>query len=225
MGRRGQRAWLVAALGGSLVLGCQASKNYPDEPLLQSKKPTAGKSTQAAPVQIAHADPPAPRVSNEALATMPSTPPASLASGPPLLGAPETHPASSTPAPLVATPAVRSMSRAEVTATPAVRQRVSGTFDHDPDYAWLQGVIDKHYQGRYYLRYCDHRHEDSWGGKVCLDDDPRLAQFQNDDVVFVEGAIVPEADPQRHEAWKRYPRYQIRSIKLVQRPNDVRAPN
>lgn len=102
--------------------------------------------------------------------------------------------------------------------------RVPGTYGHDSEYAWLQGVIDKHYRGHIYLRFCDPTVEDPWGGKVRIEDDPRLSQFQDGDVVFVEGNLVtgPEAAPS--DSWNHFPRYRIRSATLVQRKNEPVIP-
>jgi hypothetical protein len=98
-------------------------------------------------------------------------------------------------------------------------RQVSGNYGHSGDYSWLQGVVDKHYQGQLYLRYCDHSVEDAWGGKVCLLDDPRLAQLKDGDVIQVEGEIIPDHDQASRGPWHHYPHYQIRDLKVVQSKN------
>ena len=97
----------------------------------------------------------------------------------------------------------------------AVERKVHGTYGNGPDYGWLQGVVDRHYRGHWYLRYCDPSVEDKNGGKVCLADDPRLSQLKDGDVIFVEGEIVQEKEPVDRGPWHHYPRYQIRTMKPV----------
>lgn len=232
------RIWLTAALCGPLFLGCHsAASPLSTEPLLQSKKPVDGKiDEKAAPEALASVDPLAPPVPSEAVASMPPSfnqvPSASVAASSSVslrphdavtLAAPQVNAAAQTAAaplptrrPVTATPAVRSSQSASPAASLAVRKRVPGTFGHDAEYTWLQGVLDKHYHGHFYLRYCDPTVEDPWGGKVCFDEDPRLAQFKDGDVIYVEGAIVPEPDTSRHSGWKHYPRYKINAVKLVE---------
>lgn len=125
----------------------------------------------------------------------------------------ETPPAAPAHAP--ATPPVQGP---ELALTPAP-QPVAGVFGHDAGYAWLQGTIDKHYRGRLYLRYCDPTVDERWGGKVCLEDDPRLAEFKDDDVLFVEGQLASEPTTAPRDGWRQYPHYKIKSVKLVQRKN------
>ena len=87
---------------------------------------------------------------------------------------------------------------------------------HSDDHTWLQGELDRHYRGHLDLRYRPASEEDAFGGKVRLENDPRLAEFRAGDVVAVEGELVrdPEAEAQ---PWGQYPRYHIRSIHLVER--------
>jgi hypothetical protein len=102
----------------------------------------------------------------------------------------------------------------EVPASPPIRRQVPETYGHAADYTWLQGVLDKHYQGQFGLRYCEPSVEDRWGGKVTLADDPRLAQFHDGDQILVEGELV--GDQTARDARHRYPTYRIREIWLVQ---------
>jgi hypothetical protein len=113
-------------------------------------------------------------------------------------------------------PAVRVKDGQQASAVTAVQRRIPGIYGNAPDYGWLQGVVDKHYQGHWYLRFCDPSVEEKHGGKVCLVDDPRLAQLKDGDVVFVEGEIVPEKETVNRGPWHHYPRYQIRTLKQVQ---------
>jgi hypothetical protein len=96
-----------------------------------------------------------------------------------------------------------------------VRQ-VNGRFGHAGDYTWLQGELDKHYRGYLDLRYQSPSEEDAFGGKVRLEGDPRLGEFQAGDVVAVEGELIRDAEG-GSQAWGQYPRYRIRSIRLIER--------
>jgi hypothetical protein len=142
--------------------------------------------------------------------------------GRPAGGASETQPSvpaqavSTFSGPVAATPAVRVKESQTVPYATAVERKVHGTYGNGPDYGWLQGVVDRHYRGHWYLRYCDPSVEDKNGGKVCLADDPRLSQLKDGDVIFVEGEIVSEKDPIDRGPWHHYPRYQIRTLKQVQ---------
>ncbi len=214
MRQRMLRNWLAAGAWGCLLLGCEraAIKHpYPPDPLLISKKPVEGKPDKAGPVLTAQAEPSAPAV------------PASAALGRGLETTPQHHSNLESPEKngpsrptLPAVPAVRSSISPEVPATPALRRRVPGAYGHAPDYSWLQGVLDKHYRGHLNLRYCEAHLEDTWGGKVCLEDDPRLAQVKEGDVVVVEGGIVRENGQPLRGTWTHFPRYRIRDIQLVQ---------
>jgi hypothetical protein len=226
MGRRLSR-WAWAALASSVVLGCQSAQQGPHAPLLSSKQPVAGvPATSDAPVQVAEAEPKAPQLSADALASLPAgaEPAASLGLPTGSVRPSDTGPAAPPPADSPFRFAKRS--RGPVQATPAVRSSgpngdagpaLGGAeqFGHADDHTWLQGIFEKHYRGLCYLRFCDHATADSLGGKVCLDRDPVLDQFKDGDIVYVEGGINPEPDTERHEAWKHYPRYKVRSARLV----------
>jgi len=103
----------------------------------------------------------------------------------------------------------------EVPATPVVRHKVDGTFGRAADHTWLQGVLDKHYRGHFNLRYCDATAEDDWGGKVHLEEDEKLQQFQDGDVVYVEGELVRENGQVLRGHLNQYPRYRIRYAELI----------
>jgi hypothetical protein len=117
------------------------------------------------------------------------------------------------PVPIV--PALNTKPAPEVAATPVVRQKVDGTYGRAPDHAWLQGVLDRHYRGHFDLRYCDASVEDDWGGKVHLEEDERLQQFQDGDVIYVEGDLVRENGQVQLGHQNHYPRYRIRQVELV----------
>ncbi|MBY0527118.1 MAG: hypothetical protein K2R98_27230 [Gemmataceae bacterium] len=202
---------MAALLATGLAVGCHlpaGGDTYTKDPLLMTKKPTEGTfSAPVAPSQLASSEPKPPAFPT-ALVSL-STPvkidePATTPDRP---GVPA-QPTATRRGPVVATPAVRSSSTALV---PTV-------YGHAADHSWLQGVLDRHYQGHFDLRFCDPTIEDSWGGKVSLDDDPRLAQFLDDDIVRVDGELVP-ADAAQKKLWSHYPRYRIRDIRLIQRKN------
>jgi hypothetical protein len=115
---------------------------------------------------------------------------------------------------VVATPATRSKEITTVVTAPAIRRQVPETHGNATDYGWLQGVLEKHYAGRWELRYCNPSVEDKWGGKVSIIDDPKLALFKEGDLVLVEGELIPEAGPR--DAWRHFPQYRVREIWLAQ---------
>jgi hypothetical protein len=227
MGKRIYRlAWAITA-GTGLVMGCQsANHGAPGGPLLSSKPPVEGKPGASEPVQVADAEPKAPVLPQNALASLPDNREPAASIGLPTGSVRPRDADLQTPAnpfrtavgtrgPVNAIPATRM-----TPAIPAVSTaRPSGKYGHADDYSWVQGVLRKHYHGDYYLRFCDHSVEDSLGGKVCLDRDPLLAQFKDGDIVYVEGTVDHEADPTRHAGWQHYKRYHIRTIKLVEHGN------
>lgn len=198
----------AAVLAAGLLAGCQSNSRtapYPKDPLLLSKKPMeaapAASLREPVPPQLASAEPARPQ--------LPATALVSATAPQPYIGFAPSQPT------VVAKPVATI--RAPVVAVPAVRS--SGIYAHAPDHSWLQGPLDKHYQGHLSLRYCDAAVDDSWGGKVRLEADPRLAQFQDGDVIRVEGELLPRETGTAPEAWDHYPRYRIRSVELIQRKN------
>jgi hypothetical protein len=196
-------AW--AAMMG-LACGCHHVSEgdaYPKDPLLVSKRPVEGPLGEPqATTQLAYAEPAAPVVPAVTVAATNRTH-ETFASG---RGEVVAQPVGRERGPTVATPALRS--------TPAPAE--PGVYGHAPDHSWLLGVIDKHYAGHTQLRYCNASEDDSWGGKVSLENDPQLAPFQDGDVVRVEGELLP-VDPGQHDAWNHYPHYRVRDVKLIQR--------
>ena len=170
------RIWLAPLLVSGLVVGCERAAVRPQDPLLISKKPIEGKAQASKPIALAYNEPAAPPIPTTALASAPPDtrlldPERSycrldmVTFGKPLPASQfRTADATSTPAApegsnprqLQATPAVRNGS-GETLAVTAQRRQVSGPYGHSADYAWLQGILDKHYQGHFTLRYCDAR--------------------------------------------------------------------
>src|SRR5262249_19692512 len=99
--------------------------------------------------------------------------------------------------------------------SPAVRQRQAGTYGHAPDYSWLQGVLNRSRTGRLSLSYLDAKEHDAWGGKVCLEDDPRFTRFKEGAAVFVEGEIGMQNRQPMRDPIEHYPRYRIREIRAA----------
>jgi hypothetical protein len=84
-------------------------------------------------------------------------------------------------------------------------------YGHAPDYRWVAGVLDRHAKDGYWtIRYADFGTDDEWGGKVRLMDDPRLREFRNGDVVYVEGELM------RSAGGPAYPPYRVSEVKRVE---------
>lgn len=178
----------------------------PVSPATRPSPPVAAPTSSAAPSQpidpllsSATAPPPAP-----AFAAAPRQP-----IDPLLSTVPVTQPA-------VAAPSSAAFSTTPPPPPPPAPARFDGKYGHDAAYTTLQGVVDRHHHGHVYLRYCDPKVEDHWGGKVCFEDDPRLASVKEGDVIRVEGSIVPEADATRRHTWKHYPRFRISNVETIQ---------
>jgi hypothetical protein len=122
-----------------------------------------------------------------------------------------------------ATPNTVQVAKAEEIAAPsslppdvpaaAGRRSVAGNFGHDKDYHWLQGTLERHYRGYYCIRYCDPSVEDANGGKVRLIESACLEQFQEGDVIGVEGELIPDSTDSFHTN----PRYHIKDVWLVRK--------
>jgi hypothetical protein len=201
---------MAVSVGCSCVLGCgdkSAIHKQVRDPLLISKKPVEGQAERLAPTAVAYADPSPPPVPETAIATAPVKLEA--------IGVKSVERAETAPA-LTATPAVRTGPSATSAQTTS-RRGTASIYGHAPDHTWLQGVIDKHYQGHLSLRYCDPSEEDEWGGKVVLEDEPRLAEFKDGDVVRVEGEIVREDGKVKRGVWNHFAHYRFKDIRLIQR--------
>lgn len=219
-------ACLAVALGSGMIAGCQsgpAHHCYSDDPVLLSRTPVDGKPDSSAPTLVAHAEPAEPTMPPTAFAKAPSPSiPPTAVSAPSLLSIP-TPPADTNPKPAVAAaevPKTDFVPAGPISAITMSRRRVDGTYGRAADYTWLQGVLDKHYLGYLTLRYCDYSADDHWGGKVVLEDDSRLAQFHDGDVVQVEGELIAPSTSAADQPWQHYPRYRIRRIELIKRARD-----
>lgn len=179
----------LLVLGLLALAGCKTlpTKPYPADPLFLSREPTAGKASLRPTLLAAAAPVPRP----------PPFPAALLASPPPLVHADDSEASATPPLTPVTAPSLK---------PPPVMQ-------HADDYRWLVGVLDRHHDGRFFLRYCPATQPDRWGGKVRLQD-PRLASFRDGDHVRVEGVLAPLMDP---PAPGEAPRYHMQSIQLLRR--------
>lgn len=236
------RATGAAMLTVALFAGCQsdpATRPYADNPLLMSRQPlvippptayAASRRDPRAPVPMTlPTTPPATMVAQQPSAEKPEPPAvaaAAAAGGPVLPATTSAAPVPPEPPPPAAAPPPAPLPTQATTSAPlhddvpgpppsAVRL-VSGKYGHTSDYSWLQGEIDRTYRGSLDLRYCPASEEDTWGGKVRLADDPRLAEFRPGDVVSVEGEVVKDSASEGH-GWDQYPRFVIRDVKLVER--------
>jgi hypothetical protein len=195
---------LVAALISGCKLPC-ADKPYPHDPLFESKPPLEQKAAAAAsPVVVAAAvsDPKPPSFPQTLVASpAPFSKPDAIGPGTESLAA---RPMATLRQPVTAIPAVRRQFDEEV--------HQAAIYAYAPDYSWLEGTLEKHYEGHYALRYCEPTVPDRWGGKVLLNSDPRLADFHDGDVVRVEGVLLAGLDLAALAA-NGYPRYRIREVR------------
>jgi hypothetical protein len=178
-------------------------------PGLYQQPPSNLASARTTPDQ-ASPSPASPTFSPPAPQTATAIPPAPV---PPPESVPAPVPASAIDAPAPVVPA-------SVTAAPAIPptvRSVEGKYGHAADYTWLQGELDRHYRGHLELRYRAVSDEDPHGGKVRLEDDPRLAEFRPGDIIAVEGELLTEPDGGAGPSWSQYKRFHIRAIRLVER--------
>jgi hypothetical protein len=226
-----------------------ARHTYPQEPMLLSKSPVDGQIEGTELAQAPPSEPQPPPLPAEALATIPrpmpvgpATPLAVTPEPPPVAPTPPPEPARRTipaktaeksspppaamPAarrktvPVRTLPAQRSNEGPELPTTPAAESRSApDVYGHETNYGWIQGVLDKHYRGHLFLRYCDPTIEDRWGGKVRLEPDSRLSEFKEGDVLWMEGTLTVDEHSANQSSWLQYPRYRIKTIRLIQSAN------
>lgn len=198
-----------------------ASRTAADAPYAPAVPKYSPPPQSAAPVPLPPALPqqvqapvadPVPPPMPPAPATMMAAPPAPAAMmAPPPMSVPPPSPAAEvTPASAQApTPVVPPVSQ------PIVRM-VEGKYGHSPDHTWFQGELDRHYRGYLELRFRSASEDDPLGGKVRLEDDPRLAEFRPGDVIAVEGELLTDPDGQT-PSWSQYRRFHVRAVRLVER--------
>ena len=81
-----------------------------------------------------------------------------------------------------------------VTQIPAKLVEDSPAYAHSSDYRWLLGVIQKVNTpvAMTKVRYARLDEQDAWGGSMVLAEDVRNDQFEDGDVVYVEGQILAD---------------------------------
>jgi hypothetical protein len=225
------------SLAGGLLAGCETSPRrtaYADNPLLLNRQPaqiSAATPAKDRPAEVAAAGPlavappsvpqstPAPAANTFAPVALTQSPAEPKPADWPTLPVPV---ASALPQPLageeasVREPVGIASPPAPTPATPAAARRTDSKYAAANDYTWLQGELDRHFRGHMELRYRSHSEVDTYGGKVRLENDPRLAEFRPGDIVYVEGEIIRDPDT-ANGTTAQYPRYHIRDIRLVER--------
>lgn len=226
MDKKQRRTWMAPALACVLFIGCESQNMYRQDPLLLTRQPIEGKVDAAAPTLLALAEPKAPPFPPTVVVWTPKTVPESsekpkeaVAAKEPARLAPdhklEARPVASPKGPVPVQPAVRSRPPSATIAAPEPHGFHGQILGHAGDYHWLQGVLEKHSQGHFELRFCDPTQEDQWGGKVQLKADPRLQDFQEGDVVYIEGILTDSGQTKEFQ----HPLYQVNSIRLIRKGN------
>jgi hypothetical protein len=189
MGKVLLRVGLAAALAGVLP-GCGLTLRrppYPEDPLLVSKRPLRSLPAQAEPALLVQTEPAVLPIPPSALVSLQQMPHSLLAE------ASATPPERSIPA----RPAVRS-NRHTPDATTTSRRPPTGPAEalqggvplgHAPDYSWIQGVLLLE-RGRLHLHFGEAGSLDGWGGRMDVQDDPRLRRYREGDLIRIEGEIL-----------------------------------
>jgi hypothetical protein len=89
-------------------------------------------------------------------------------------------------------------------------------YGHASDYGWLRGRLEySHVEGAWKLRYAPIDVEnDPHGGSVVLGNDSRLREFQEGDIVYVEGRTLGGPTG----VFTAGPRYEVRQITRLEKP-------
>ena len=224
--RIGWVTWLVAGV----LSGCQTSSRkppYSDNPLLATRQPlihsAADRERKTPPAQAA-ANPvlpppvplgPEPTTTVQNPAATPPPPSWNDPPGPVLSDPPQPPPPVLAPLPARSAIDAPLGSAIPVSATEVAgaSRIISGKFGYSTDHTWLHGELDRHYRGFLDLRYRPASEEDTFGGKVRLEDDTRLQEFRAGDIIAVEGEMIRDADA----SIGQYPRFRIRTVRLIER--------
>ncbi len=202
--------WLLVAILGLAIEGCKSeSAGLPKDPLLTSKRPIRGNVNAENPVRLAYAEPSPPPLPEVAFVGSSLAPRAVTKSSQPSVAPEIPHAVTEAPSP--------GKAPVEVKAVPVARRKWLGTYGHAPDHSWLQGVLETQGTDTMCLRYSASPAGDNWGGRVSLQDDARLAQLKDGDVVLVEGEMVQETGESESQTRRSCPVYRIHDVWLVQR--------
>jgi hypothetical protein len=183
--------------GPMLGMPSLVAQSLPEKPLdlVDAKKPESKPVlVLPAPKAFASAPPESPKLGNESFVAAPSI-----------------------PTPPLTTDIVRVPASMET--KPAFRMPLKSgeTYGHSPDYRWVAGVLDRHQKGNYYtIRYADFSENDRWGGKVRLVDDEKLRDYQNGDVIYIEGELLVPSNG-GHTDSTAFPPFRVTEVKLVRK--------
>jgi len=194
-----RRGWYHLILIVVVSAGCQSASApppFPPDPLILGKKPLDKATQTPRSVLLAVVADPRPPALPTAVAIDPDGP-----------RTPGTLTSDAKRGTLIAVPAVRSK------PAPPRQEVVCG---YAPDRTWLQGVLEKHYHGHFYLRYGRPDLDERWNGKVRLESDPRLAEFRDGDGVRVAGSLVPPLEVKAVEEQDDYPLYRLHEIRRLE---------
>ena len=88
-------------------------------------------------------------------------------------------------------------------------------FGHADDYSWLIGHLQRVHVpgGEWKIRFMPIDKIDQWGGSMVLAPDIQLEDYEEDDVVYVEGEILSE----RPSLYVTGPLYRIQTIRTARR--------
>ena len=77
---------------------------------------------------------------------------------------------------------------------PAELKAPAPAFGHSSDYRWLLGVVQKINTpvALTKVRYARLDEQDAWGGSMVLSEDVRLDEFEDGDVIYIEGQILAD---------------------------------
>jgi hypothetical protein len=203
---------VLLILCGAALSGCQSQHlAYQDDPLLILHEPMEGKPEAATSAQLARAEPAPPPLPAYAYVNPPHPPrsldepkgsPDALASKPP---APE-PPAHPPLPPLAAAPPPPARTLPRLPWLPVGRRKVTGTYGHAADYAWLQGVVERAPAGGLELRFCDPGTANGYDGRVPLVWSAGASSVHEGDIIQVEGRLLSEPGGRRayevHRFWR-----------------------
>lgn len=112
------------------------------------------------------------------------------------------------------TETINPFENAEVLAKPEPRAEISiPEYGHEKNYRWLLGHLQRVHSTnhRWKIRYAPLDQNDEWGGSVILAPDARLDEWNDGDMVYVEGEILNE----RPSVYLTGPLYRVHLIRAA----------